>query len=231
MIYPGSVTPLPAESSGRLRVVDYRADDGTALRGALCLSGTAGRPVLVYFHGNGESAGDNLGFASEITSLGWDLFLAEYRGYGGLRGSPTEDGLYRDGEAALAAVAAAGYAPERVILVGRSLGTGVAVEMARRGHGAKLVLVSPFTSMVEVARHHVGPLAGLVPDEYDSLDKVGALTIPVIVIHGTRDEVVPFALGERLAKAAHATLIPVEGHGHNDLPMLPETIDRALRGE
>src|SRR2546421_3720044 len=89
MIYPGSPTALPAESSGRLRIVDYEAADGQKLRGALCLAGSAGRPVIVYFHGNGESAGDNLGFASEITSLGWDLFLAEYRGYGGLAGSPT----------------------------------------------------------------------------------------------------------------------------------------------
>src|SRR5207302_6071753 len=100
--------------------------DGQTLIGAWCRSGSPGAPAILFFHGNGESAAQNVPFGLELAALGYDVFLAEYRGYGGLPGSPTEAGIYLDAAAALAAM---NVPDDRLILAGRSLGTGVAVEL------------------------------------------------------------------------------------------------------
>ena len=120
--------------------------------------------------------------------------------------------------------------PERFVLVGRSLGSGVAVEVARRGHGRGLVLLSPFTSVVEAVRGFVGPLATLVvQDRFDSIAKIGELSLPIVVIHGMDDGLVPFAHGERLVAAARdARLVPLPGVGHDDLGDLGAHVGRAI---
>jgi fermentation-respiration switch protein FrsA (DUF1100 family) len=109
------------------------------------------------------------------------------------------------------------------------LGTGVAAEMATRGHGAGLILISPFTSMADMA-DIVAPFLPtrlLTRDRYDSLAKAGALQLPTLILHGTQDEVIPFAMGKRLSETlANARFIPIEGGHHNDLFLLAE--DRIL---
>jgi pimeloyl-ACP methyl ester carboxylesterase len=112
-----------------------------------------------------------------------------------------------------------GVDSDRVVLLGQSLGTGVASEMARRGFGARLVLISPFTSIADMARHII-PLfpASFVRHRFDTRSKAPAIALPVLIIHGTEDEVVPFAMGERLASAfPQPRFVPVPGGQHNDL--------------
>lgn len=240
MTYPASPLALPPASAWRVgsasvEVVDYDAADGIRLRGALVRSGAADAPTAVYFHGNAEAAASNVPLAAALAERGVDVFLAEYRGYAGLSGRPTEAGLYADGEAAVEAVRARGVAPERLVLVGRSLGTGVAVELALRRPPRLLVLVSPYTSIVDMGRSLVGPLAPLlVADRFDSLGKIGRVAAPVVVLHGTRDEVVPFAMGRRIAEAAKdGKLVEIPNATHNDVPglesLLASEIQRELR--
>ncbi len=108
--------------------------------------------MLVYFHGNGVAMGDVLWMAREFRRRGLGVVLCEYRGYGLSVGStPSEAGLYADADAILAWLRAEGIGSERIALFGESLGTGVAVEMAARGHSASVVLVTPYTSIPEVA--------------------------------------------------------------------------------
>ncbi|HQR68617.1 MAG TPA: alpha/beta hydrolase, partial [Thermoanaerobaculia bacterium] len=162
---------------------------------------------------------------------GVDVVLAEYRGYGGQPGRPDEEGLSADGAALLAALAAEGVTPDRLVLVGRSLGTGVAVELALRTPPALLVLVSPYTSFPDLGRTLVGPLAPLVvPDRFDNLGKIGRLSCPVVILHGTRDEVVPFRMGEVLARAGrNVRFLALEGRTHNDIPDLPALLLAEIR--
>ncbi len=221
--YPGSPVPfIPAALAPGVTLTDVKTADGLTLRGAWVRSGAVDAPVVLFFHGNAESAAQNLPLAGEIAAFGFDVFLAEYRGYGGMSGHPSETGLMEDAEAALAAVRAAGTPPGRLVLAGRSLGTGVAVALAEASPPAVLILVSPYTSFTDLGRRMVGPLAPLlVLDRFDSLSRIRSLPCPVVVIHGTRDETIPFEMGERLARAApKGRLVTMTGATHNDMPDL-----------
>jgi hypothetical protein len=229
MIYPGSPVAFPPDLERRVpgaHLLSYRSADGTPLAGALLRSADPAGPVAVYFHGNAESAAQGLHWAEPLRRHGIGLFLPELRGYGGLPGRPTEKHFYEDGAAALDALRTAGIPPERTILLGRSLGTGIAVELALRHPCRQLLLISPYTSMADMGRLLIGPLAPLVvPDRFDNLEKIGRLRMPVVILHGTRDEVIPVRMGRALAAAGRGVrYIEVPEAGHNEFPGLEERV-------
>ncbi len=227
MIFPAAQATFPEPRKGEgWSVVSYETADGLRLAGADFPPPSADAPVLLYFHGNAEAAAQNLTLAAQLRARGFGVFLAEYRGYGGLDGSPSEAGLYADGEAALDGLRRLGVAPERVVLVGRSLGSGVAVELATRHRVAAVVLVSAYTSLVDMGRVVAGPLAPLVVrDRFDSLSKVGRVGAPLVLLHGSLDDVVPVAMGRRLAAARPgARWVEVAGASHNDFPGLADLV-------
>jgi fermentation-respiration switch protein FrsA (DUF1100 family) len=233
MIFPASQArfPEPGEGEG-WSTARYETADGLRLTGAFFPPLSPERPVLLYFHGNAEAAAHNLPLAGSLRADGFGVFLAEYRGYGGLGGSPSERALYADGEAAVAELGRLGVPPSRVVLVGRSLGSGVAVELATRHRVAAVVLVSAYTSIVDMGRTVAGPLAPLVVrDRFDSLSKIRRVTAPVVLLHGSRDDVVPVAMGRRLAAARpDARWVEVPDATHNDFPGLARIIAREIEG-
>jgi uncharacterized protein len=179
-----------------------------------------GPRVVAYFHGNGEDLADSIPMISVLRSLGVGVLAVEYPGYGIAGGSPSEQGAYAAAESALGWLRTEhGVGADRVILLGQSLGTGVASEMARRGLGARLVLISPFTSILDMGRRMLPFVpAFLVRHRFDTQSKAAAIALPVLIIHGTEDEVVPFAMGERLARAfPRAQFVAIPGGRHNDL--------------
>jgi pimeloyl-ACP methyl ester carboxylesterase len=179
-----------------------------------------GSKVVVYFHGNGEDLADSIPMVSLLRTLGVGVLAVEYPGYGIAAGTPSEQGAYAAAERALRWLRTErGVDSDRVVLLGQSLGTGVAAEMARRGFGARVVLISPFTSVGDMARRMIPFFpARFVRHRFDTAAKAPAIAIPVLIIHGTEDEVVPFAMGERLATVfPQARFVPVQGGRHNDL--------------
>jgi abhydrolase domain-containing protein 17 len=174
------------------------------------------RHTLVYFHGNAEDLGtvephlrdlrDRLG----VSVLGWD-----YRGYGQSGGRPDEPTTLRDAQAVMAYVTGPlGVPPERVILYGWSLGSGPAVEVAANRRVGGLILHSAFTSAFRVmTRVRILPF-----DKFVVLEKLPRVTCPVLVIHGTADQVIPFSHGLKLYAAVRGpkSKLWVEGAGHND---------------
>jgi pimeloyl-ACP methyl ester carboxylesterase len=221
LIYPA---PAPRAWTSGIELLRLRASDGADVHAAF-IAPPAGARTIVFFHGNGEQIDDSVPLAHELARRGFGVALVEYRGYGpSARGAgptqPTEEGLYLDAETVLDALASRGIAPQTVALWGTSLGSGVAAEMARRGRGASLVLVTPYTSVPAVAARVVPflPARWCVPDRFDTLSKAEAIRVPTLVIHGDRDEVIPFAMGERVSRAIDgARFIRVDGGHHNDL--------------
>jgi pimeloyl-ACP methyl ester carboxylesterase len=218
LLYPGASRDdiAPPEDA---TVLECTAHDGVNVH-ALEFAG-GGRRTIVYFHGNGEVVGDDVWIARELVRHGFDAVLVEYRGYGASKGGrPSERGLYADAEAVLDRLRSRGVDADKVVLWGMSLGTGVAAEMAARGRGSALVLVAPYTSILDMATHYVPflPARWLMDDPFETLAKAPLIHVPTLVFHGTRDEVVPFSMGERVAGAiAGAKLIAIEGGHHTDL--------------
>lgn len=228
-VFPGAVTAIPETAQLGRRVpgaerIDFRSEDGTALAALWVPARASTRPLaslnengppseatVVYFHATNQAAADAIFFARDLSERGMNVCVPEHRGYGGLAGEPSGDAILADAEAALAACPAAG--PR--VLVGRSLGAGVAAEMAARGKGDALVLVSPFTSLAEVASPFGWALAP--SDRLDARASLRNVRVPVTVLHGTRDRLIPFRMGEELADLARARWLPLAGVGHNEL--------------
>jgi uncharacterized protein len=178
------------------------------------------KPVFLYFHGNGASLRWRTERFRALTADGSGLVALSYRGYGGSSGSPTETGLLADAAAAYA-FATARYPAARIALWGESLGTGVAVALAAEKPIGHLVLETPFTSTADVAAksYWFAPVRQLMKDQYRSDLRIGQVTAPVLVLHGDRDTLVPFAMGERLYALVNAPkrFVRFPGLGHNEL--------------
>lgn len=206
MYFPDVTRPVPSVYGvADMIVIDVGTADGLTLQGWY-KAPAAGRPIIVLFHGNGGNIGGRNFKARQFINQGYGFLLAEYRGYGGNRGSPSEQGFYTDARAYLAWLVKQGIAPAQTVLYGESIGTGVAVEMASETSGYKaLVLESPFASMVEMARkqYFFIPVDLLLKDRYDNFSKIKSVKIPLLVLHGAVDPVVPYSQGKKLFDAAN----------------------------
>lgn len=216
----GIATPAGAAEAG-MRVVEYPTDDG------LIITGWYRKPqgdlsTLVYFHGNAGHHGQRAELVEPYLDAGYGVLLAGYRGYGGNPGRPDEEGLYTDARAAIAWLTGSGTPEERIVLFGESLGTGVAVQMAIEHEIAGLILQSPFTSTVDVGREIAPfmPVSVMVTHRFDSLSKIDRISVPLLVIHGEADQIVPIQFGRRLYEAAPepktAHFIPEAAHNNLD---------------
>lgn len=199
-----------------------RAEDGPRLHGWWIPAAKApARAHVLFFHGNAGNISHRLDHARALAAVGCDVLLFDYRGYGRSAGTPSEEGTYRDARAFAAALRARpGAFGARTLYLGESLGGGVAVALAIEAPPAGLVLQSTFTSVADMARLHYPMIpAAVVPDAYPTLRRVRSLRVPLLVIHGDRDEIVPVAHGRAIHDAALGPkhLEVVLGAGHNDL--------------
>lgn len=194
----------PSDFGWTSESVSLPTDDGETLHG-WWLPADEERGVVLYCHGNAGNIGDRLPAVAGFHRLGLSVFLFDYRGYGRSTGTPSEDGLYRDAEVAWRYLTdTRGIDPNRIIVLGRSLGGGVASHLAHRYRPAGLVLESTFTSVPDVAAHHYAflPARLLARTRFDNLARVRDLDGPLLIAHSPDDEVIPFAHGERLYAAA-----------------------------
>ncbi|MCS6898286.1 MAG: alpha/beta hydrolase [Myxococcales bacterium] len=179
-------------------------------------------PTVVHFHGNGEQLADVEPLVAWLGQKGRNVLAVEYPGYGlASEQQPSETALYEAAEAALVYLRdTLGVPPERTTLVGQSLGSGVAAEMALRGHGARLILLSPYTSIPDVAVRVVPFLPGrwMVMDRFATAEKAPKISCPVLIIHGEQDKLIPASMGRTLGTLfPHATVQILAGVHHNDL--------------
>ena len=159
----------------------------------------ANRPVVIFLHGNGDILAWRVSRFRALTAEGTGLVAVSFRGYAGSTGKPTEAGLLEDGAAAYD-FAALRYPPARLVPWGYSLGSGVAVAMATTRQVGAVVLEAPYTSVEDVAagRFPIFPVRWLIRDRFRSDQRIGALKVPLLVLHGERDDVIAVAFGRRL---------------------------------
>jgi fermentation-respiration switch protein FrsA (DUF1100 family) len=197
-----------------------------------------GRPFILYFHGNAGALIDRAPRFRGFLARGYGFLAVAYRGYGGSTGAPTQAGLMRDAEAAYRAALARGAETQRLVLLGESLGSGVATALAATHAAAALALDSPFSSAVDVAEARYGffPVRWLMTDQFRSDLAIREVRAPLLIAHGDRDAVVPIDLGRRLFGLANEPkeflLVPGGPHlvlGREEVfPLLCAWIDSAV---
>ncbi|WP_068164246.1 alpha/beta hydrolase [Rhodococcus phenolicus] len=238
LIYlPDTSTPPPASDIlPGARDVRLHTSDGLELGAwfvpAAVPTGPGAGFTVLLAPGNGGNRLDRAPLAAALSGAGFATLLMDYRGYGGNPGRPTEAGLALDARAARQfLLTGETVPPERLLYLGESLGTGVAAELAAAHPPAGLLLRSPFVDLPSVARHHYPLLPTvLVRDRFPVAATVARLEVPVTVVHGTADTIVPSAQSERVADAAPHLVerVVLPGTGHNDPPMFGQPVVDAL---
>lgn len=226
MYFPGKSQLRPGDvSANGMEVISvWPAHANFGIEGWYQAPSEPSKPVIVYFHGNAMTIPSAYSRVEPFLNAGYGVLLAEYRGYNGNLGKPTEKGLYADADAYTAWLKTTAGIPEnRIIFYGLSLGTGVAVDQAvKNPDTAAIILEAPYTSLVDVARRHYFylPVDLMMLDRYPSKKRIARAKIPLLVLHGERDTTVPVAQGIALYELAGEpkTLKTYPDAGHNDLP-------------
>ena len=193
----------------------------------------ATKPIIIHLHGNGGSAAVRLPIYQAMAQDGAGVLAVGYPGYGGNAGTPREDAFYAAAQANYDWLIGQGYSADKIVIAAQSLGTGVATWLAAKNEASGLILEAAYTGIDDMAQRQFPflPAKPLIKDRYRSLDRINQINMPLSWIHGTNDELIPFAMGQRLFDAAKEPKFAhsVKGGGHNDL--WARGIDAVVRKE
>jgi len=161
--------------------------------------------TIIYFHGNAGNLENRIYKLNHFKDMDVNFLIIAWRGFSGNLGKPTEKGLYNDAKSAILWLKKLGLSEKDIVIYGESLGTGVATEIAQNNNFAGLVLETPFTSMIDAAKNFYPyiPVSLLLKDKYDNQNKIKNINIPVLVMHGEADQIVPFWMGEKMYELAN----------------------------
>jgi len=216
-----AIRATPAKYGTDFQDVWFTSRDGIQLNGWF-LPGAKDKPLVLFFHGNAGNLSDNLKYLNMLHGSGFTSFIFDYRGFGKSKGEPLqENDLYQDARGALSYLAGQGWQHERIIFFGQSLGSAVALQMALEYRPAGLVMESSFTSMKAIVKH-ISPLAYYtvgwwgINMPFDNLVKIGHIEVPLLLIHGEQDSVVPVQMTRQLfARAVPPKMLCIiRGGGH-----------------
>ncbi|PEN12331.1 alpha/beta hydrolase [Longibacter salinarum] len=209
----------PADVGMPYEEVTVRTEDDERLHGWWIPASNPNGKTILFFHGNAGNISGRVYFVHHLWDAGYNVFLVDYRGYGKSTGSPSEKGLYRDAQAAWRWLRGErSLSPQDIVLYGRSLGGGPATWLATQTSPAALVLESAFTSVPDIAAHHYSflPTRLLSRIQFDNEARIADIDVPVLILHGRNDEIVPFSHGQALFDAANEPkrFVPT-GESHN----------------
>ncbi|MGE4350727.1 MAG: alpha/beta hydrolase [Bdellovibrionales bacterium] len=225
-----AVSLVNAESSSGMETLTVKTEDGLELTGWY-VPARGSVDTIVFFHGTGDAVTNLESFAQPFVDAGYGFLLAEYRGYGGMPGKPTENGVYADARAFIGKLFDKGVELNKIIVMGHSMGAAVALQVAREFHVAGLVMISPFTSLPKLAAEYYPyfPTGLVVWDRFANDYKMPKVQLPLLLVHGDQDKTVPLAQGLKLFSLANEpkTLHRLEEAGHNDIlePATPIILD------
>lgn len=202
---------------GNAEVVPIATKDGETLN-AWYTSAPEGQPTILFLHGNGGNISHRPERYRYYTSQGFGVLFVDYRGYGGSTGIPSETGLLIDSEAAYDWLLSNGVSPEKLVVAGESLGTGIAVKLAAKRQIAALSLTAPYSSLADIAAAHYWwlPVRLLIKNPIDATADIASVKVPLLVHHGDADQTIPIAFGRKLFALANEPkeFITIPGADH-----------------
>ena len=188
-----------------IKKVKIRTSDNIELLGWYHEKNLKDFKTLIYFHGNAGSLENRIHKLNHFQDMEINFLIIAWRGFSGNNGKPSEEALYIDGNSSIMWLKKLGLSEEDIIIYGESLGTGVATEIAQNKNFAGLVLETPFTSMIEAAKNFYPyiPVGLILKDKYKNDEKIKNINIPILVMHGEADQIVPFWMGKKVFNLAN----------------------------
>lgn len=189
----------------KIEKVQIKTSDNISLLGWFHNKDLKNYKTILYLHGNAGKLENRIHKLNHFKNMDVNFLIIAWRGFSGNEGKPSEKGLYEDGKSAIMWLNSLGVVKEDIIIYGESLGTGIATEIAQNKNFSGLVLETPFTSMVEAAKNFYPyiPVGLILKDKYKNDEKIKNITIPILVMHGEADQIVPFWMGKKVFDLAN----------------------------
>ena len=188
----------------KFETINFKTSDNFTLKGWFHLKNLKKKTIL-FLHGNAGSLDNRIEKLNALERLDINILIIAWRGFSSNPGKPTEVGLYQDADGAIKWLISKGISKENIILYGESLGSAVAIHRGQSTKFAGIILEAPFTSMVDMGQKHypIFPVKFLLKDKYESKKKIKSLISPLLVLHGRKDNIVPFYMGENIFNLAN----------------------------
>ena len=185
--------------------VKIRTQDGLNLLGWYHEKDIIKNKTILFFHGNAGSLENRIQKLNHFQGMKVNFLIIAWRGFSGNQGKPSETGLYEDGESAIRWLLKKGIDEKNIVIYGESLGTGVATHLSQNRNFAGIILETPFTSMIDAAKKFYPyiPVSFLLKDKYENKKKIKNIKFPILVMHGEKDQIVPFDMGKKIFEIAN----------------------------
>jgi len=201
--------PFSAEITGEglihnFETINFKTSDNFVLKGWFHLK-NSNKKTILFLHGNAGNLDNRIDKLNSLGSMDINFLIISWRGYSGNPGNPSEAGLYKDVLGGIKWLNEKGISNDQIILYGESLGTAIATEVGQNKNFAGIILEAPFTSMVDMGQkiYPIFPVKFLLKDKYESKNKIKNLKSPLLVLHGRKDKIVPFYMGEKIFEMAN----------------------------
>ena len=201
--------PFSAEITGEglihnFETINFKTSDNFVLKGWFHLK-NSNKKTILFLHGNAGNLDNRIDKLNSLGSMDINFLIISWRGYSGNPGNPSEAGLYKDVLGGIKWLNEKGISNDQIILYGESLGTAIATEVGQNENFAGIILEAPFTSMVDMGQkiYPIFPVKFLLKDKYESKNKIKNLKSPILVLHGRKDKIVPFYMGEKIFEMAN----------------------------
>jgi len=184
--------------------INFKTSDNFELKGWFHLK-NSNKKTILFLHGNAGNLDNRIDKLNFLGNMDINFLIISWRGYSGNPGKPSELGLYKDALGAIKWLNKKGISNDRIILYGESLGTAITTEVAQNENFAGIILEAPFTSMVDMGQkiYPIFPVRFLLKDKYESKNKIKNIKSPILVLHGRKDKIVPFYMGEKIFEMAN----------------------------
>ena len=184
--------------------INFKTSDNFELKGWFHLK-NSNKKTILFLHGNAGNLDNRIDKLNSLGSMDINFLIISWRGYSGNPGNPSEAGLYKDALSGIEWLNKKGISNDQIVLYGESLGTAITTEVAQNENFAGIILEAPFTSMVDMGQkiYPIFPVKFLLKDKYESKNKIKNIKSPILVLHGRKDRIVPFYMGEKIFEMAN----------------------------